>query len=145
MCVSIILEENDDVRLFFRIEKQPQYRKRMRLGIVGSRNPGVSYQEWEKLLLEKINPSEVELVISGGAKGVDTFAKLFAGRYHIPYREYAPQYSLYGRYATLKRNTQIITDASTVVAFPTSDSRGTLHSIKEAKRLDRRLFVVRLS
>lgn len=116
----------------------------MKLGIVGSRNPGVSYQEWEKLLLSKINPSEVEMVISGGAKGVDTYAKLFAARHHIPYMEFAPQYSTYGKYATLKRNTQIVRESSTVIAFPTADSRGTLHSIREAERLKRRLIIVRL-
>ena len=116
----------------------------MKLGIVGSRNPGVSYQDWENLLLSKIDPSEVELVISGGAKGVDTYAKIFAARHHIPYMEFAPKYSTYGRYATLKRNTQIVTEASTVVAFPTADSRGTLHSMREAERLKRKLIVVRL-
>ena len=44
----------------------------MKLAIVGTRNPGVTYQEWEKLLLDKINPDEIQMVISGGAKGVDT-------------------------------------------------------------------------
>ena len=78
----------------------------MKLAIVGTRNPGVTYQEWEKLLLNKINPDEIQMVISGGAKGVDTFAKLFAARHHKPYMEFAPQYDVYGRYATLKRNTQ---------------------------------------
>ena len=116
----------------------------MRLGIVGSRNPGVSYQDWENLLLEKIDPSKVEMVISGGAKGVDTYAKIFAARHHIPYMEFAPQYSTFGKYATLKRNTQIVKEASIVIAFPTADSRGTLHSIREAKRLKRNLIVVRL-
>lgn len=116
----------------------------MKLGIVGSRNPGVSYQDWEKLLLAKIDPSKVEMVISGGAKGVDTYAKIFAGRHHIPYMEFAPQYSVYGKYATLKRNTQIVKEATTVVAFPTADSRGTLHSMREAERLKRNLIVVRL-
>lgn len=80
----------------------------MKLAIVGTRNPGVTYQEWEKLLLDKINPDEIQMVISGGAKGVDTFAKLFAARHHKPYMEFAPQYDVYGRYATLKRNTQIV-------------------------------------
>ena len=46
--------------------------------------------------------------ISGGAKGVDSFAKSFAVRHHKPYMESAPQYNVYGRYATLKRNTQIV-------------------------------------
>lgn len=116
----------------------------MKLGIVGSRNPGVSYQEWENLLLAKIDPSKVEMVISGGAKGVDTYAKIFAGRHHIPYMEFAPQYAVYGKYATLRRNTQIVKEATTVVAFPTTDSRGTLHSIREAERMRRKLIVVRL-
>ena len=95
----------------------------MKLAIVGTRNPGVTYQEWEKLLLNKINPEEIQMVISGGAKGVDSFAKLFAARHHKPYMEFAPQYNVYGRYATLKRNTQIV---------------------KEAQRLGRRVIVVNL-
>ena len=52
--------------------------KIMKLAIVGTRNPGVTYQEWEKLLFDKINPHEIQMAISGGAKGVDAFAKLFA-------------------------------------------------------------------
>lgn len=116
----------------------------MKLAIVGTRNPGVSYQEWEKLLLGKINPDEIQMIISGGAKGVDTYAKLFAARHHKPYMEFTPQYSIYGRYATLKRNTQIVREASTVVAFPSAESRGTYHSIKEAQRFGRRVIVVNL-
>ncbi len=34
----------------------------MKLAIVGTRNPGVTYQEWEKLLLDKINPDDVSRV-----------------------------------------------------------------------------------
>ena len=116
----------------------------MRLGIVGSRNPGVSYQEWENLLMEKIDPSKVEMVISGGAKGVDTYAKIFAARHHIPYMEFAPQYSTYGKYSTLKLNTQLVREAAVVAAFPTPDSKGTLHSIREAKRLGKRLIIVNI-
>ena len=84
----------------------------MKLTIVGTRNPGVTYQEWEKLLLNKINPDEIQMVISGGAKGVDTFAKLF--------------------------------EATTVIAFPSAESKGTYQSIKEAQRLGRHVIVVNL-
>ncbi|MDE6230728.1 MAG: hypothetical protein K2M37_03820 [Muribaculaceae bacterium] len=35
----------------------------MKLAIVGTRNPGVTYKEWEKLLLDKINPDEIQMVI----------------------------------------------------------------------------------
>lgn len=116
----------------------------MKLAIVGTRNPSVTYQEWEKLLLDKINPNDVKLVISGGAKGVDTYAKLFACRHRKHYMEFSPQYALYGRYATLRRNTQIVEEVSTVIAFPSANSKGTLHSIKEAHRLGRQAIVVNL-
>ncbi|MBD5290080.1 MAG: hypothetical protein HDS26_05270 [Bacteroides sp.] len=53
----------------------------MKLAIVGTRNPGVTYQEWEKILFDKINPHDIQMAISGGAKGVDAFAKLFAAFY----------------------------------------------------------------
>lgn len=114
----------------------------MKLAIVGTRNPSVTYQDWEKLLLDNINLDDVQTVISGGAKGVDTFAKMFACRHRKPYMEFSPQYALYGRYATLRRNTQIVEEASTVIAFPSSDSKGTYYSIKEARRLGRHIIVV---
>lgn len=117
-------------------------RKTMKLAIVGTRNPGVSYAEWEQILLSKISIEEVEMIVSGGAKGVDTFAKIFAGRHHILIMEFLPEYSKFGRNATLRRNTQIVREASVVVAFPSPESRGTFHSIKEAQRLGKRLFVI---
>ena len=116
----------------------------MKLAIVGTRNPSVSYQEWEKLLLDNINPDEIQIIISGGAKGIDSFAKLFAARHHKTYVEFAPRYDIYGRYATLMRNTQIVEEASTVIAFPSTESKGTYHSIKEAQRLGRPVIVVNL-
>lgn len=116
----------------------------MKLAIVGTHNPSVTYQDWEKLLLDKINPEDVHMVISGRAKGVDTFAKLFACRHHKPYMEFPPQYAVYGRYATLRRNTQIVKEASTVIAFPSADSKGTYHSINEAHRLGRQVIIVNL-
>ena len=117
----------------------------MKIAIVGSRNPGVSYSEWEKLFLSKVNLSEVTEIVSGGAKGIDTYAKLFAGRHHIPLMEFLPEYSVYGRNATLLRNTQIVREASVVYAFPTAESKGTHHSISEAKRMGKRLIIINLS
>lgn len=116
----------------------------MKLAIVGTRNPGISYKEWEQRLLQVINVSEVTLIISGGAKGVDFFAKKFAALHKIPYMEFAPQYSVYGRRATLVRNLQIVTEASTVIAFPSDESRGTYHTIREAQRLQRRVIVEKI-
>lgn len=114
----------------------------MKLAIVGTRNPGVSYQEWERIILSRVNVSEVSIIVSGGAKGIDTYAKIFAGRHHIPLMEYLPDYSKYGRKATLRRNTQIVREAYTIIAFPSPESKGTFHSIRVAERLSKRLIVV---
>ncbi|MBR3373290.1 MAG: hypothetical protein IKG75_04720 [Bacteroidaceae bacterium] len=58
--------------------------------------------------------------------------------------EFAPDYARYGKHAPLRRNTQIVKEASLVIAFPSADSRGTLHSIAEAKRMNKSLKVVRI-
>ncbi len=116
----------------------------MKIAVVGSRNPAISYQEWEKLLISEINVGEISLIVSGGAKGVDTYAKFFAGRHHIPLMEFLPNYAVYGRNATLRRNKQIVKEANRVMAFPSSDSRGTLHAINEARKLSKPVTVIRI-
>lgn len=116
----------------------------MKLAIVGTRSPSVSYQEWEKLLLSKVDKLEITEVVSGGAKGIDTYAKIFAGRHHIPLMEFLPQYSAFGKAAPLRRNTQIVREANAVIAFPSADSRGTHHSISEARKMGERLIIVNI-
>lgn len=116
----------------------------MKLAIVGTRTPSMTYPEWEQLLLKHINVDEVKIIISGGAKGVDFFGKKFAALHKIPYMEFAPQYAVYGRKATLVRNLQIVKEATTVIAFPSDESRGTYHSIREAQRLGRRVIVEKI-
>lgn len=116
----------------------------MKLAIVGTCNPGVSYAEWEELLLSKVNKSDVTMVVSGGAKGVDSFTKRFAARHHIPLMEFLPDYAKFGRYATPRRNTQIAKEANRVIAFPSSNFRGTLHSINEAKRLGKSVIIINI-
>ena len=84
----------------------------MKLAIVGTRNRVGLIRSGRNSYSTKSIPTEIQMVISGGAKGVDTFSKLFAARHHKPYMEFAPQYNVYGRYATLKRNTQIVKEAT---------------------------------
>lgn len=117
---------------------------KIKLAIVGTRNPQLSYNEWEKLLLQEFSPCDLSLIVSGGATGIDTYAKLFAGRHHIPLMEYLPDYSKYGIKAPLRRNTQIVKEASKVVAFPSADSRGTFHSISEARRMKKPVIVINI-
>ena len=122
----------------------PPKKIKKKVEIVGTRTPSISYSEWEKLLLAVVEVDEISLVVSGGAQGIDTYAKLFAGRHHIPLMEYLPDYSKYGIKAPLRRNTQIIKEASLVIAFPSADSRGTIHAISEAKKMKRTVAVIKI-
>ncbi len=115
-----------------------------KLAIVGTRKPSLSYKEWEKILLQEVSPSDLSLIVSGGATGIDTYAKLFAGRHHIPLMEFLPDYAKYGIKAPLRRNTLIVKEVSKVVAFPSAGSRGTFHSISEARRQKKPVVVINI-
>ena len=117
---------------------------KLKVAIVGTRTPKLSYSEWEKLLLEEISPDDMSLIVSGGAAGIDTYAKLFAGRHQIPLMEFLPDYSKFGIKAPLIRNTKIIKEASKVIAFPSEGSRGTFHAISEARRLKKTVVVKKI-
>ena len=114
---------------------------KIKLAIVGTRNPKLSYNEWENILLQEFSPNDLSLIVSGGATGIDTYAKLFAGRHHIPLMEFLPDYSKYGKSAPLRRNLQIVKEATNVIAFPSAESRGTFHTITEARKLHKSLVV----
>lgn len=100
----------------------------MRVAIVGSRNLSVSN-------LESYLPDGVTEIISGGAKGVDTSAREYAVAHSLPFREFLPEYSLYGKSAPLKRNLKIISQADLVLAFWDGTSRGTKFVIDHCHKL----------
>lgn len=119
--------------------------EKMKVAIVGTRNEKkISYEEFvgklEAILkLYEIVPTRI---VSGGAKGVDSYARQYANERKLPLTEYLPQYERYGRSAPLVRNTLIVEDADVVIAFPSETSKGTRDSIKKAKDRGKRTYVV---
>jgi hypothetical protein len=81
------------------------------------------------------------VIVSGGAKGIDSYARQFAAEQRLDLKEYLPEYQKYGKPATMIRNTQIIQDSDVVFAFPSPDSKGTLDSIRKAKKYNKQLIV----
>ena len=90
----------------------------MKVAIIGSR--GLEVPD-----LDKYIPPETTEIVSGGAKGVDTSARLFARMKGFKLTEFFPEYDKYNRAAPLKRNIQIIEYADVVLAFWDGKSRGT--------------------
>ena len=99
----------------------------MPLAIIGSRNcPAVDIEAY----LEELP----DAIVSGGAKGADTYAREFAIKKGIRLIEHLPDYAKYGRAAPLVRNKLIIDDCDKVLAFWDGKSRGTKQTLDYAEK-----------
>lgn len=99
----------------------------MRLAIVGSRDcPPINFEAYL--------PFRPRLIISGGARGADSFAKRYAFDNNIPIVEYLPKYHLYGRKAPILRNIQIVENCDYLIAFWDGRSPGTRFTLDYARR-----------
>ena len=106
----------------------------MKIAIVGSRT----------LVLEDISPyvADCDEIVSGGAKGVDTYAAEYARKNSIKLTEFLPDYEKYGRAAPIRRNEQIVDYADKIIAFWDGHSKGTLSVIKYAEKAEKECQVV---
>ena len=122
----------------------------MRLAIVGTREPSISYDEWKEIILSKWWFKHADTIVSGGARGIDSYGKKLATECKLKYKEFKPDYKKDGMGAPLVRNTKIIAYADFVAAFPLKGyqdgevSRGTADSIKKAKKWNKRLYVIEI-
>ena len=108
----------------------------MKVAVIGSRN--LMVQDLGQYL-----PKETTEIVSGGAKGIDTYAKEYALAKGLKLTEFLPEYKKYGKGAPLKRNLQIINYADEVLAFWDGRSRGTKFVIGHCKAHNKpvRLFL----
>ena len=107
----------------------------MKLLIVGSR----SVKEFD---LSKYIPPQTELIISGGASGVDSIAEKYADEHKISKLILRPRYDMYGRCAPLKRNESMVDVADTVLVVWDGISRGPKYTIDYAKRKNKTIKVI---
>lgn len=100
----------------------------MRVAVIGSRELMVDD-------LGKYLPEGVTEIISGGARGVDCCARIYAQAHGIKLTEFLPEYEKFGRSAPLKRNITIIENADIVLAFWDGKSHGTKFVIDNCKKM----------
>ena len=87
-------------------------------------------------------PTDVDLLISGGATGIDTLAEQYADEHNIPKLIIRPEYSRYGRGAPIVRNKQMVEAADTVLAIWDGRSKGTLSTINYAQKLSKKVIII---
>ena len=110
----------------------------MKLLIIGSRC-------FEHFDLAEYIPENVELIISGGAKGIDSIAEKLADEHNISKLIIRPNYKLYGKAAPLKRNEQMIDIADEILVIWDGHSKGTKYSINYAKKYNKPLKVITIA
>ena len=107
----------------------------MILAIIGNRDcPAVDIEAY----LDEMP----DAIVSGGAKGVDTYAREFAEKKGIRLIEHLPDYAKYARVAPLVRNRLIIDDCDKVLAFWDGKSRGTKQTLDYAKTRNKYVKIV---
>ncbi len=109
----------------------------MKLLIAGSR----SIKEFD---LTPYVPEEVDLIICGGAEGVDSIAEEYADTHRMSKLVLRPHYELYGRAAPLKRNEKMIEIADAVLVVWDGKSRGARYTAEYAKKKNKPITEVKI-
>lgn len=115
----------------------------MRTIIAGSRN--ITDYKYLYNIMESINIGWITVIISGGAKGVDSLGIRYAKDNRLPYEIYTPDWNKYGKKAGIIRNCEMGDVADALIAIWDGESRGTKHMINYAMNLKRvsKIYVVK--
>ena len=107
----------------------------MKLLIVGSR----SITNFD---LTPYITKEVDTIISGGAKGIDSLAEQYTDRNQLSKYIIRPHYDRYGRGAPLKRNEQMVDMADAVLVIWDGHSNGAKCTAEYAKKSGKPLTII---
>ena len=110
----------------------------MKLAIIGGRD----FNDTLLFLTTVQEFPNIEVVVSGGARGVDKLGELWANSQNIPTEIYYPDWDQYGKAAGFIRNKLIVENSDAVLAFWDGSSKGTKSSIDLAKKYNKKLTVV---
>ena len=109
----------------------------MKLLIAGSR----SITDFD---LAKYIDEDVDVLLSGGAKGIDALAEEFADKNRLSKIILRPKYKIYGKGAPIKRNEELVKMADKILAVWDGKSKGTEHTIELAKKLDKDIKILKI-
>jgi hypothetical protein len=105
-----------------------------KMAVVGSRGIAMDYGlgTLEDFLVDISQPFlglDVNMVVSGGAKGADAVAEQWAKKYNFPITVFEPDWEKHGKAAGFVRNAQIADYGDFCVALWDGKSKGTRNTI----------------
>ena len=99
----------------------------MKVLVIGSRTA-------ENIDISEYIPKDASVIISGGAKGIDTLAEIYADSHGLEKIIIKPNYRRYGKAAPLKRNEEMVDLADKIIIFWDGKSRGTKYTLNYAMK-----------
>lgn len=103
------------------------------LAVVGSRNISESrYPEFEPRITEAMQSTGCDAIVSGGARGADRIAEIYAVKHGVPILVVPARWDKYGKVAGMLRNSEIVKQCHALLAIWDGKSKGTGDSIKKA-------------
>lgn len=118
----------------------------MKYGIIGSRT--FSDTELFKNILNKIfkEKGSPTVIISGGAKGADAMAEVYALNNKVSFQKYEPQFEIFppntrNYEAPKARNTEIAIHSDVLIAFWDMKSTGTKDTIDKSVAMGKKVYV----
>ena len=79
----------------------------------------------------------IDVLLTGGAKGVDSLAITYAEKNSIKHIEVLPNYTKYHRAAPVIRDEEMVKMCERVIAIWDGKSKGTLHTINFARKYNK--------
>ena len=146
-----INEQDDDSIQIYIFENDQKYiinkntnNDEMKVAIVGSRS--ITDHFFVKTLFDYFvyifgKPTKI---ISGGARGVDSFAGEFANINNIELQVFRPNWAQYGKKAGFIRNEDIIKNCDICLAIWDGESHGTKHDLELCKQYKKDLVLFNL-
>lgn len=107
----------------------------MKLLIAGSR--GI-----ENFDLSSYIADDVDTILSGGAKGIDTLAEEYADKKRLSKIILRPRYDLYGKAAPIKRNEELVKMADKILIIWDGVSKCTKSTINYAEKNNKEVEVI---
>jgi hypothetical protein len=111
---------------------------KLKVAVVGSREFH-NFNYLSDAILSIIDPLNIGLIVSGGARGADLNGEKFAKEHNIPVKIFRANDG--SGSALAKRNIKIINHCDICIAFPTKNSKGTRHDIQLCKKFKKPCFV----